>query len=384
MKLWPSTRRLPRPKLIPAALVLPLLLAWLALLAACSGSDPKGNAAPPAMAMTVPVSIASATEQAVPVEVRVIGNVEAYSTVTVKAQAEGEVQRVYFQEGQDVNAGDLLFAIDSRPFEARLKQAEGTLAKDIAQAKNAQAQAERSAKLFQAGIISKDQDDQFQTNSDALEAAVRADRAAVEDAKVQLGYCTIRSPIAGRTGSLMVHPGNVIKADDASLVVINQITPVYVDFSVPERYLADIKEYQARGKLKVRAIIPQDEQRPAQGWLSFLNNTVDSASGTILLKGTFANSDKRLWPGQFVNVVLTLTTRTNAVVAPTQAVQTGQAGQYVFAVKPDFSVEMRPVVTGTTLGAVTVIEKGLKPGENVVTDGQLLLFPGAKVQVKKE
>jgi multidrug efflux system membrane fusion protein len=294
------------------------------------------------------------------------------------------VQRVYFQEGQDVNAGDLLFAIDSRPFEARLKQAEGTLAKDIAQAKNAQAQAERSAKLFQAGIISKDQDDQFQTNSDALEAAVRADRAAVEDAKVQLGYCTIRSPIAGRTGSLMVHPGNVIKADDASLVVINQITPVYVDFSVPERYLADIKEYQARGKLKVRAIIPQDEQRPAQGWLSFLNNTVDSASGTILLKGTFANSDKRLWPGQFVNVVLTLTTRTNAVVAPTQAVQTGQAGQYVFAVKPDFSVEMRPVVTGTTLGAVTVIEKGLKPGENVVTDGQLLLFPGAKVQVKKE
>ena len=226
--------------------------------------------------------------------------------------------------------------------------------------------------------------DQFETNAEALEASVRADRAAVESARVDLGYCTVRSPIGGRTGDLMVHPGNVVKANDTALVVINQITPVYVDFSVPEQHLADIKKYQTRGKLRVRALIPQDEQRPAEGALTFVNNTVDAATGTILLKGTFANPDRRLWPGQFVNVVLTLTSRPKVVVVPNQAVQTGQTGQYVFVIKPDFSVGIVPVVSGTTFGGVTVIEKGLEPGEKVVTDGQLMLFPGAKVQVKNQ
>jgi len=376
-----DARRLSGLKSIPAPALI-LILAWLMFLPACSGNGAKGSGAPPAMGMTVPVTVAGVTQQTIPVEVRAIGNVEAYSTVTVRSQIDGEVDRVYFQEGRDVKAGDLLFTVDSRPYQARLKQAEATLARDIAQAKNAQAQAERSTKLFQAGIVSKDQYDQFQTNADALEASVRADRAAVESAKVDLGYCTVRSSIAGRTGNLMVHPGNVVKANDTGLVVINQITPVYVDFSVPEQHLADIKKYQTRGKLRVRAIIPQDEQRPAEGALTFVNNTVDAATGTILLKGTFANPDRRLWPGQFVNVVLTLTSRPKAVVVPNQAVQTGQTGQYVFVIKPDFSVGIVPVVSGTTFGGVTVIEKGLEPGEKVVTDGQLMLFPGAKVQVK--
>jgi membrane fusion protein, multidrug efflux system len=359
--------------------------ACLALLPACSDNGAKGNAAAPnLMAMTVPVAIASATQKTVPVDVRVIGNVEAYSTVTVRSQVDGEVERVHFQEGQDVKADDLLFTIDSRPYVARLRQAEANLAKDAAQAKNAEAQADRYTKLFQAGIVSKDQYDQFHTNADALEASVKADKAAVESAKVDVGYCTIRSPIAGRTGNLMIHPGNVVKANDAGLVVINQITPVYVDFSVPEQYLAQIKRYTAHGKLAVRAIIPQDEQRPAVGVLSFINNNVDNATGTILLKGTFANPDRRLWPGQFVNVVLTLTAKPNAVVVPSQAVQTGQSGQYVFLVKPDQTVEMRPVTPGQTVNGETVIEKGLEPGETVVTDGQLRLFPGAKVQAKTQ
>jgi len=353
-------------------------------LPACSDNGAKGSAASPAMSMTVPVTVAGVTQQTVPVEVRVIGNVEAYSTVTVRSQIDGEVDRVYFQEGRDVNVGDLLFTVDSRPYQARLKQAEATLARDIAQAKNAQAQAERSTKLFQAGIVSKDQYDQFETNAEALEASVRADRAAVESARVDLGYCTVRSPIGGRTGDLMVHPGNVVKANDTALVVINQITPVYVDFSVPEQHLADIKKYQTRGKLRVRATIPQDEQRPAEGALTFVNNAVDPATGTILLKGTFANPDRRLWPGQFVNVVLTLTSRPRVVVVPNQAVQAGQTGQYVFKVKPDLTVAIAPVAPGATVGGLTVIEKGLEPGEKVVTDGQLMLFPGAKVQVKNQ
>ena len=365
----------------PAILVLTGL--GLALQVACSDNGAKGSTgAPSMMAMTVPVTIGSATQKTVPVEVRVIGNVEAYSTVTVRSQVDGQVQTVSFQEGQDVKAGDVLFTMDSRPYVARLAQAEANQARDIAQARNATAQAERNAELFKSGIISKDQYDTVRTNAEALEAAVKADKAAEESAKVDLSYCTIHAPISGRTGNLMVHPGNEVKANDTALVVINQITPVYVDFSVPEQYLTEIKRYAARGKLAVKASIPQDDQHPAEGVLSFVNNLVDSGTGTILLKGTFPNPDRRLWPGQFVNVVLTLTERPNTVVVPTPAVQTGQQGQYVFVVKPDQTVELRPVSPGETVGADTVIEKGVAPGERVVTDGQLLLFPGAHVQAR--
>ncbi|HEV2494516.1 MAG TPA: efflux RND transporter periplasmic adaptor subunit [Terriglobia bacterium] len=374
--------RIPAGRLGPVVLLAALVVS-MALATACSDNGAKGNmAAANMMAMAVPVTVATANEKTVPVEVRVIGNVEAYSTVTIRSQLDGKIDSVHFQEGQETKAGDLLFTLDSRPYVARLQQAEANLARDIAQARNAAAQVDRYAKLFQAGIISKDQYDTFRTNSEALEASVKADQAAVESAKVDLSYCTIHAPIAGRTGNLMVHPGNEVKANDTSLVVINQITPAYVDFSVPEQHLADVKRYMARGKVAVRATISQDPLHPEDGVLTFVNNTVDTTTGTILLKGTFANSDRRLWPGQFVNVVLTLTAQANAVVVPSQAVQSGQAGQYVFLVKSDMTVEMRPVSPGMVYSGETVIEKGLAPGDKVVTDGQLRLFPGAKVQVK--
>jgi membrane fusion protein, multidrug efflux system len=349
---------------------------------ACSQKGVTGGAAQADMNFAVPVTVATVTQKTVPIEVRVIGNGEAYSTVIVKSQVDGQLHRIYFQEGQDVREGDLLFAVDPRPFDSALKQAEANLARDLAQERNAQAQAERARKLFDDGLISREQHEQFRSNAGALEAVVRSDQAAVDSAKIQLGYCSIYSPLTGRTGKFLVHQGNIVKANDTALIEINQISPLYVNFSVPEQYLGQIKQYQARGNLKVEAIPPEDESRPDQGLLTFFNNAVDSSTGSILLRGTFQNVEKRLWPGQFVNVVLRLTSRPNSVVAPTQAVQTGQAGHYVFVVGQNLTVDSRPVVAGPTIGAETVIDKGLQPGERVVTDGHLLLFPGAKVELK--
>jgi len=357
------------------------LMVHLALLAGCSGGRPEPGALMPS---AVPVTVATVVQKTIPVEVRAIGNVEAYSTVSVKAQVAGEVERVFFKEGQDVKSGDLLFTLDPRPYQATLQQLEANLARDQAQLENARAQAERYTKLFEAGIVSKEQYDQFQSGADALAASVRADKAAIERAKVDLDYCSIRSPIGGRTGGLLVHPGNVVKANETNLVVINQIRPIYVAFSVPEQFLADIRRYMAVGPLKVEAIIPNDEARPTQGVLTFVDNAVDSTTGTVKLKATFDNPDQRLWPGQFVNVVLRLTSRPNAAVVPSQAVQTGQAGPYVFVINSGLIAEARPVVAGSTVGKETVIEKGLEPGETVVTDGQLRLAPGSKVELKKQ
>ena len=374
--------------LLRVAAGLLLLTTFILSVTACSGNGARGDSERPKqstmMAPVVPVMVGKVSQKTVPVEVRVIGNGEAYSTVQVKSQVDGQVERVYFQEGQDVKKGELLFTIDRRPFEATLQQAQANLAKDAAQEKNAEAQAERNEQLFKDGIISKDQYDQFRTNADALKAAVRADQAAVENAKIQLGYSSVYSPLDGRTGTLMIHPGNVVKANDTALVVVDQISPLYVDFSAPEQYLAEIRRIMAAGRLKVRASVPNDPMHPEDGFVSFVNNTVDANTGTILLKGTFANAERRLWPGQFVNVVLVLTSRPNAVVAPSQAVQAGQQGQYAFVVKDDHTVNLRPVVSGLTIGGETVIEKGLQPGETVVTDGQLMLFPGARVEVKSE
>jgi membrane fusion protein, multidrug efflux system len=374
--------------LLRVASGLVLLAISVVFIAACSGNGARGDnerpKQPTMMAPAVPVMVGKVSQKTIPVEVRVIGNGEAYSTVQVKSQVDGQVERVYFQEGQDVKKGDLLFTIDRRPFEATLQQTQANVAKDTAQEKNAEAQAERNEQLFREGIISKDQYDQFRTNADALKAAVRADQAAVENAKIQLGYCSVFSPLDGRTGALMIHPGNVVKANDAALVVVNQISPLYVDFSAPEQYLAEIRRFMAAGRLKVQASVPNDPLHSEDGFVSFVNNTIDANTGTVLLKGTFANPERRLWPGQFVNVVLILTSRPNAVVAPSQAVQTGQQGQYAFVVKDDHTVDLRPVVSGLTVGGETVIEKGLQPGETVVTDGQLMLYPGARVEVKSE
>ena len=348
----------------------------------CSSKKAESQGIPPGYA--VPVTTATATLATVPVQVHAIGNVEAHSTVSVKAQVAARVEKAYFTEGQDVRKGDLLFTLDRRPYDTALQQAEANLAKDQAQLENARAEAERYTKLFQEGIVSKEQYDSMRTNADALAASVRADEAAIEKAKIDLSYCTIQAPIDGRTGALLVHPGNLVKDNDATLVVVNQIHPIYVTFSVPEQHLADIKRYRAEGPLKVEVIIPSQEQNPAKGVLTFIDNAVDNTTGTIKLKGTFENPDNRLWPGQFVNVALTLATQPNAVVVPSQAVQTGQVGQYVFVVKQDMTAEYRPVVAGNNTAGETVIQKGIQAGETLVTDGQLRLVPGMKVVIKRQ
>jgi multidrug efflux system membrane fusion protein len=380
------------------------LFIGLFLLSSCSGERKEG----PVVAL--PVEVAPVVQKTVPVQLRIIGNVQAYSTVTLKSRVPGQIMRVYFTEGQDVTKGELLFMIDPRPFEAALKQAEANLERDLAQVKqaeanlerdraqerNAEAEANRYKLLFERGVVARQQYDKFRTDWEALvatveadraakanaEAAVLADRAAIENAKLQLSYCSIHSPMDGRTGSLLVQEGNIIKENDVSLVVINQITPIYVSFSAPEQYLGEIKKYMRTGTLKVEAIVPNNEGSTYQGFISFVDNAVDTATGTIKLKGTFTNKERRLWPGQFTNVVLTLTSEPNTIVVPSQTIQTGQQGQYVFIVNPDLTVESRSVVVGRTTDGETVIVKGLTPDEKVVTDGQLQLYPGVKVEIK--
>ena len=344
--------------------------------------DRTKAAASPASA--VPVLAALAEQKDVPVQVRAIGGVEAYSTVAVKTQVTGELTGVYFKEGDDVKKGQLLFTLDKRPFEAEVKKQESNLVHDLAQAANARAQQKRYESLVKAGVVSSEAYDQFATAASALDAAVEADRAAVENARVQLQYCSIYSPINGRTGNLIVHRGNMIKANDnPPLVNINQVQPIYVAFTVPEQYLGEIKQLSAQGKLRVEAKVPNDEHGPVPGSLSFFDNSVDPSTGTIKLKGEFVNGDRRLWPGQFVDAVLTLRTQPQAIVVPSQAVQNGQQGQYVFVIKKDMTVESRPVTVIQGLDGKVIVEKGLAAGEQVVTDGQLRLVPGARVEIKQ-
>jgi membrane fusion protein, multidrug efflux system len=251
------------------------------------------------------------------------------------------------------------------------------------QAQNADRDARRYEDLIGKGVVSRVQFDQMRTAADTAGAAVKADRAAVENAKLQLEYCTIRSPISGRTGKLMIQLGNMIKANDENpLVVINQITPIYVTFAMPEKNLPEIKRSRNTGTVKVEAIIPESTAEPVAGELTFIDNNVNTKTGTILLKATFANTDRVLWPGQFVRVALTLATRPNAVVVPAQAVQTGQGGAYLFVVKKDMTAEMRTITPGESHNDETVIERGVQPGETIVTDGQLQLVNGAHVEIK--
>ena len=330
----------------------------------------------------VPVTVGTAAKKDFPVQVRAIGTVEAFSTVTIKTLVAGQITKVAFREGQDVKRGDLLFEIDPVPFQVALQEAEATLAKDVALKDNAEKEAKRYALLVEKDLIPRQQYDQVIANLGALEATVKADAAQVEQSRVKLGYCFLRSPINGRTGDLSVNRGNIVKENDTKLVVINQITPIYVTFSVPEQHLAGIRRHQAAGVLAVEAVLPGGEGGPIRGSLDFISNEVDKTTGTIQLKGKFANADRRLWPGQFVNVSLTLAVRRDAVLVPSQAIQTGQEGRYVFVIKPDLTAEMRPVTAGPSLGGDTVIEQGVQAGEQVVTDGQLGLVPGSKVDVK--
>ena len=356
-----------------------LLLTLAFLLSGCSGQKVQSAAAP-----AVAVTTATAEQKTVPVQVRAIGNVEAYTTVGVKPQITGEIMEVHFSEGQDVKKGQLLFSFDPRSFEADLQRAIGTLAKDKATARNDELQAQRYEKLHQAGVVSKEQYDDMQSRAESSLANVEADKAAVEGARVQLSYTRIYSPVNGRTGNLMVHRGNIVKANpDNPIVIINQVEPIYVTFSVPQQELPQIKQRRESGKLKVEALFPDNAQH-AEGTLTFIDNAVDLTTGTIKLKGTFENHDRRLWPGGFVNVVLTLAEQPGTVIVPSAAVQTGQNGQYVFVVKPDQTVDMRPVEPGWIVDNMTVIKKGVQAGEQVVTDGQVRLVPGSKVDIKQQ
>jgi multidrug efflux system membrane fusion protein len=358
--------------------LLSLAAGWL-LIPGCSSQ--KAQSAPPE---AVPVVVAPAVQKTVPLELRAIGNVQAYNTVQVKTRVPGELTGVLFKEGEDVKQGQLLFTLDSRPYEADLQRLQANLARDQAEAANARAQATRYAKLMEEGVVAREQYDQYRTQAEAMEAAVQADKSAVENARVQLGYTKIFAPLSGRTGSLLVHRGNIVKENDKDsvLVTINQVTPIYAEFAVPERYLPKVKAQTSAGKLKVQAVAP-GETAPEEGLLTFVDNAVDQTTGTIRMKGTFPNPSRRLWPGQFVDVVLRLGERPNAVVVPTQAVQTGQQGQFVFVIKSDMKVEQRPVKAGEAVGGETIIEEGLQPGERVVTDGQLRLVPGLPVVIRQ-
>jgi multidrug efflux system membrane fusion protein len=404
-------------------------------------SEGKVESKTPPRRAAIPVAVAAVEQKAVPLLVQAIGSVEAYSVVSVRAQVGGELTRVHIKEGQDVKKGDLLFTIDPRVYEAALAQAQATLARDRgnvqqakavlerdrarvsqakaalerdrAQAKNAETQERRYRDLLGKELIAREQYDQIKATYESLNATlsadeadvaaaeetvrvddaaiksaeqvVRADEAAVENARLQLSYTAIRSPVDGRTGSLMLHEGNLVRVggnNDSTLLVINQVQPIYASFTVPQQQLPAIKRYMTQGALTVEAV-PTGETRPVTGTVTFIDNAVDPTTGTIRLKAQFANDGRRLWPGQFVNVAMTLAVEPDTIVAPAAAVQTGQQGAYVFVVKPDSTVETRPVVVVRNQGNDAIIAKGLKAGEKVVTDGQPRLVPGAAVEIRQ-
>jgi membrane fusion protein, multidrug efflux system len=416
-----------------------LALAAAASLSLAACSDRASSAQNrPAAAPAVPVGVAAAERRMVPLQVTAVGNVQAYTTVGVKPQIAGQIVQVHFEEGREVKRGDLLFTIDPRPLETAVRQAEANVARDTAQLRQAEAalgqrqaevtqslanlerdqaqlemarvQDQRYRELVQRELVAREQYDQVRTTLAAAQATVQADRAAVENARasaraaeamvdnaravikanesmvetarLQLGYTTIRAPMDGRTGNLLVQAGNVVKANEGDLVMLMQVRPIYVSFAVPEQQLTAIKKFQAASGLKAEAILDGGERR-AVGAVTFINNTVDPTTGTIQLKATFPNTDNALWPGQFVDVALTLTSEPATVVAA-QAIQAGQQGPYVFVVKADDTVESRPVKVGRRHGGDVVIEQGVQAGERVVTDGQLRLVPGARVEIKAQ
>lgn len=364
-----------------SAIAFALMLVFLSSCSKDASGDRKAEDAGKRMA--VPVTVGTVVQKAVPVQLRAIGNVEAFSTVSVKAQVEGELTGVHFREGQEMKKGDLLFTIDPRFYEAKLKEAEANLARDRAKLENARKQVERYASVVDKGYVAEEQYDQVVADAASLAGTVKADEAALEKARIEFSYCAIRSPIDGVTGALGVNRGNIIKAidKDQPLLTINQVRPIYVTFAIPERYLPRLKRHMAEKELEVLATIPGTESEGARGRLTFIQNTVDKDTGTIRLRATFPNEDRALWPGQFVHITLTLTTQTDALAVPSQAVQSGQQGEYVFVVKPDLTVEHRMVEVERSAGDDIIIRKGLGPGEKVVTDGHLRLAPGSAVKI---
>lgn len=377
----------------PKTLLIVLALAP-ALAGACSSGGATEKTPPPASAAggrggggssAIPVTAAPVVEKPMPLDIEAIGQGEAYSNVAVHAQITGELTSVNFKEGDDVKKGQVLFTLDRRPLEAALQQAVATLAHDEAQAVNAAQQMQRYQDLVSKGIATHEQSDAQVAASVSMNATVAADKAAVDSARVQLEYSTIAAPLDGRTGALQVHAGNLVRANDTTpLVVINQMSPIYVTFTVPEAQFSDLKRYLAAGPVNVRVSPPSEQTETPGGRITFIDNQVDPTTGTIKVKASFENADRRLWPGQFFNVTMTLKTDPHAIVVQTPAVQNGPQGTYVFVVKADKTVEMRAVTVDRQAGAETIIKTGVHAGETVVTDGQLRLVPGSPVTIKTD
>ncbi len=344
----------------------------------CSKKAEKPRPRPAALVVTT-----TSSQRDVPLLLKAIGTMEASESVTIKTQINGEITRVAFREGQEVQKGALLFQLDPRVYLASVKKAEASLARNRAVMENARKDYERYSQLVRDGIVTQEQAEGYRTRSDSAAADMAADQANLENARAQLAYCTITAPISGTLGALAVDRGNVVKANETALVTINKISPLHVSFTIPEKDFPEVMRQLSAGKISVEAEVPGIGGVREKGSLSFVDNTVDSSTGTIRLKGSFENRQKRLWPGQFVNLSIILAVKKDAVVVPSQALQTGQKGPYVYVVKSDLTAELRPVVTGTSIDGVTQIEQGLKAGEQIVIDGQMRVIPGSKVEVMR-
>ncbi len=364
----------------PTAMLFILLILLSLIFGGCSDlQNGKNKAEERPKKRAVPVLVGTSEKRTIPVEIQAIGTVEPFATVAIKSQLTGTLKSVHFKEGDEVNKGELLFTIDPRPFIAQLNQAQGNLARDRAEHDNARKELERYTQAAKKGYVSTEQAEQAQTKVATLAATIKADEAAVENARLQLEFCTIPAPIAGRTGELLVTEGNLIRANtDRAMVTINQVSPIKVAFAVPGKHFGEIRKYQGQGSLKVMLTGPEGDG--LTGTFSFLDNSLDATTGTLRLKAEFANTAKTLWPGQFVEVRLQLTSRPDLTVVPSAAVQLGQDGPHIFVVKDDLTVEYRDITTGPTLDGMTVVEAGAAPGERVVTDGQVQLKNGSKVE----
>jgi multidrug efflux system membrane fusion protein len=361
----------------------------LAALAMLAGLPGCGNEAASAKRAAGPVaavvSVESAEQRSVPVRLQAIGNVEPYSTVSLKARVDGQIVAVNFTEGKEIRKGEILFRIDPRSFEAAVRQAEANALRDAAARDQARSQERRYQELLDKNFVSKEAYAQIRTNAEVADSTAKASQAALENARLNLEYCTIAAPIDGIPGKVLLQVGNLVKANDTgALVVINQVKPVFVNFAVPEQELPVIRKHGMAGPLGVEAAESKTEASLAQGNLVFIDNTVDQTTGTIRMRAQFDNRDTALWPGQFVNVRIKLYDEPNAILVPSRALQTGPEGQYVYVVKPDMTAELRTVTVARAEGDTAIIAKGLTKGEQVVVRGALRLSPGAKVTVQSE